>query len=46
MNFLELAKKRYSVRKYTSEKVDPNHLNLILEAGQVAPTGANKQPHQ
>jgi len=45
MNFLELAKKRYSVRKYTSEKVDTNHLNLILGAGQVAPTGANKQPH-
>ncbi len=41
-----MQKKRYSVRKYTSEKVDPNHLNLILEAGQVAPTGANKQPHQ
>ena len=44
MNFLELAKKRYSVRKYTDQKVEAEKLEMILEAGRVAPTGANKQP--
>ncbi len=45
MDFLELAKKRYSVRKYKSDKVEDDKVALILEAGRVAPTGANKQPH-
>lgn len=44
MNFLELARKRYSVRSYTEEKVDRESLDLILEAGRVAPTAANRQP--
>ncbi len=43
MSFLELAKQRYSVRKYTDQKVEEEKLNMILEAGRVAPTGANKQ---
>ena len=45
MNFLELAQKRYSVRNYTNQPVAAEHINLILEAGRVAPTGANKQPY-
>lgn len=45
MDFLALAKKRYSVRKYTSDKVEDSKVATILEAGRVAPTGANKQPH-
>jgi nitroreductase len=46
MNFLELAKKRYAVRDFTARKVEPDKLKLILEAGRVAPTGANKQPQE
>lgn len=46
MNFLEIAKKRYSVRKYTDEKVAAKDLELILEAGRVAPTGKNAQPQR
>lgn len=44
MNFLDLAKARSSVRKYTSRKVEPEKLNIILEAAHVAPTAANRQP--
>lgn len=43
MDFLELAKKRYSVRKYEDKKVEEEKLLKILEAGRVAPTGANTQ---
>jgi nitroreductase len=46
MNFLELAKKRYSVRNYTAQKVEKEKLDLILEAGRVAPTAANIQPQR
>jgi nitroreductase len=46
MTFLELAKRRYSTRSYLAKKVEPEKLRLILEAGRVAPTGANRQPQQ
>lgn len=46
MNFLELAKKRYSVRAYTKQAVEKDKLDQILEAGRVAPTGANMQPQR
>lgn len=46
MDFLELAKKRYSVRKYQSKKVEEEKLMRILEAARVAPTGANIQPQR
>jgi len=42
--FLDLAKARYSVRKYERKAVEPEKLTAILEAGRVAPTAANKQP--
>ncbi|MBB6214471.1 nitroreductase [Anaerosolibacter carboniphilus] len=45
MEFLELAKSRYSVRKYDTRKVEEEKLSKILEAGRVAPTAANFQPH-
>ena len=41
MNFMKLAKERYSVRKFTDKKVEQEKLDLILEAGRIAPTGAN-----
>lgn len=46
MSFIELAQKRYSARKFTSQKVEKEKLNQILEAGRIAPTAANKQPQR
>lgn len=46
MNFIELAKSRYSVRKYQDKKVEPEKIQKILEAGRIAPTAANKQPQR
>jgi nitroreductase len=46
MRFLKLAKKRYAVRKYLQKRVEQEKLSLILEAGRVAPTGANLQPQE
>lgn len=46
MDFLSLAKKRYSVRKYKDLPVEPEKIAQILEAGRVAPTGANRQPQR
>jgi nitroreductase len=46
MDFMELAKKRYSVRKYETRKVEKEKLMKILEAGRIAPTGANTQPQR
>ena len=44
MEFLDLAKKRYSCRKYKSDKVEEEKINKILEAARLAPTAANNQP--
>ena len=44
MEFLEIAKTRYSVRDYKSRKVEPEKLEKILLAAHVAPTAANLQP--
>ncbi|HYF83862.1 MAG TPA: nitroreductase family protein [Clostridia bacterium] len=46
MDFLQLAKKRYFVRSYQPKMVEEEKLLKILEAGRVAPTGANRQPHR
>jgi nitroreductase len=46
MEFIDIAKKRYSVRSYQSRKVEEDKLMKILEAGRVAPTGANRQPQR
>ena len=46
MSFLELAKARYSVRSFQDRPIDEEHLNLILEAGRVAPTACNFQPQK
>ena len=42
--FLEIARKRYSCRKYDSRQVEAEKLDLILEAGRVAPSAVNFQP--
>lgn len=46
MDFLELAKSRYSVRKFADRPIEPEKMDLILEAGNVAPTGCNYQPQR
>ncbi|MCB2295858.1 nitroreductase family protein [Clostridium algoriphilum] len=43
MNYLELIKKRHSVRTYTNRIVEKEKLDKILEAAILAPTAANKQ---
>ena len=44
MTFLELAKKRYSCRHYDNRLVENEKLNLVLEAGRIAPSAVNFQP--
>lgn len=46
MDFLSLAKKRYTVRSYTAKKVEKEKLETILEAAHAAPTGGNCQPQR
>jgi len=44
MKFLELAKRRKSIRKYHSDPVAPEQLQAVLEAGRMAPSATNAQP--
>jgi len=46
MDFLELAKRRYSVRAYKSKPIEDEKLQQVLAAVQLAPTAANLQPFQ
>lgn len=46
MNFLELAKARYSCRKFTDQAVTDDQINQILEAAQCAPTATNAQAYK
>ena len=46
MDFIELAKKRYSVRAYKSTPVEYHKLQIVLDAARLAPTAANRQPFQ
>jgi nitroreductase len=46
MTFLELAKRRYSVRSFKDTPIGEEQLNLILEAGRIAPTACNNQPQK
>ncbi|MDY2777790.1 MAG: nitroreductase family protein [Collinsella sp.] len=46
MSFIELARARYSERRFSSDPVEPEKLSLILEAGRVAPTARNLQPQR
>ena len=42
--FLELAKRRYSVRNYLDKQVEEDKLIYVLEAARIAPSAANYQP--
>ena len=44
MSLLDIAKKRYSVRKYADKPVEKEKLEKILACAHVAPTAANLQP--
>ena len=47
MSFLQLAKEqRFSVRKFMEQTVEKEKLDLILEAGRIAPTACNYQPQR
>ncbi len=43
-SFLELAKHRYSCRKYEDKAIEKEKLEYVLEAGRVAPSAVNFQP--
>jgi nitroreductase len=43
MNFLELARQRFSVRKFAQRPVEEENIQLILQAAQLAPSGKNQQ---
>lgn len=46
MDFLVLAKSRYSVRRFKDIPIAEEVLDNILEAGRVAPTAHNDQPQR
>lgn len=43
MDFIELAKNRYSCKNFSDKVVDRDSLGAILEAGRLAPTAQNRQ---
>ena len=46
MEFEQLIRERYSVRKFADAPVEAEKLQKILEAGRLAPTGHNSQPQR
>ncbi len=44
--FTELARSRYSVRKFADRPINKKTMDIILEAGNLAPTGCNYQPQR
>ena len=47
MNFMEIAQKRQSCRKYDESKaIEKEKIDAILEAGRLAPSACNGQPYR
>ena len=46
MDVLTAIKERFSVRKYSDRKIEPEKLNAVLEAVKHAPTAVNYQPQK
>jgi nitroreductase len=46
MDFISLAENRYSLRKFSGKPVEKEKLDLVLRAGQLAPTACNYQPQR
>ncbi len=44
MEYEQLIKERYSVRKFSDKEISQEELDKILDAGRVAPTAKNLQP--
>lgn len=44
MLLLDLIKKRKSIRRYEDKAIENEKLELILEAGRLAPSACNRQP--
>lgn len=44
MNFRELCEKRHSVRSYSSDPIEADKLDYVLECARLAPSAVNKQP--
>ena len=46
MDFMEISKKRVTVRKFSSKPVEEDKILKILEAGRWSPTAVNLQPQR
>lgn len=46
MEFLELAKCRYSCREFSEKKVEKELIDKIIDAAILSPTAVNKQPYR
>lgn len=46
MEFIKLAQERFSCKKFSGKEIAKETLDLILKAGQVAPTAKNLQPQR
>ena len=46
MTFNKLNEQRYSVRKYDGRPIEQEKLDMILNAGRLAPTAVNYQPQR
>ena len=43
-SFSQLVETRRSIRKYTDQSIDPESVQLLLQAGLIAPSSKNKKP--
>jgi len=46
MEYNDLIKERYSIRKFSNREVEHEKIEQILEAGRIAPTACNAQPQR
>lgn len=46
MDFIDIAKRRVTVRQFDTKTVEQDKINKILEAGRWAPTAVNFQPQR
>ncbi len=46
MDFMDISKKRVTVRKFSPKPVEEEKINKILEAGRWSPTAVNLQPQR
>lgn len=44
MNFLDLVKKRYSVRSYEQREIEKEKMDYVMECVRLAPSAVNLQP--